>query len=179
MLKKTIQYKNVDGELISEDFYFNLSMAELLADAVDEEYLEMLKMVSVSNDNRKIVEIFTDFMRRSVGQKTANGKRLDKDAEIVDDFMFSDAYSVLLLEMMSNAGYAAEFINQVFPEEMLKRAQELNTAKQVGSEVQLPSEDTRPAWIREEREPTAKELMAMSREEMQAAFARKLSSNPK
>lgn len=176
MLKKTITYKNVDGELISEDFYFNLSMAELLADAVDQEYREMLQFVSTSQDNRKIVEIFTDFMRRSVGQKTPNGKRLDKSADIVDDFMLSDAYSVLLFEMMSNAGYAGEFIKQVFPEEMLKQIQDLDPDKRVGSEVQLPTEDNRPAWIREEREPTAKELMAMSREEMQAAFARKLGS---
>lgn len=117
MLKKTITYTDYDGVERTEDFYFNLSKAELM----DMELLtaggmeKFINRIIQEQDMERLVELFKSIIHKSVGVKSVDGKRFIKNQEVLDDFIQSEAYSVLYMELISDAGAAADFINGIMP----------------------------------------------------------------
>lgn len=118
MLKKTIQYKDLDGNTLVEDFYFNLTTAELaeteLVNGADS-LREMLESLMKAKENKKILQLFKDIIASTVGQRHIDGKRFVKSDEIRDSFMQSEAYSELIMEFFTNPGSVVEFIKAVIP----------------------------------------------------------------
>jgi hypothetical protein len=213
VLKKTITYEDLDGGKITEDFYFALSKAELAemrlrqGDGFD----GFLKAIVAAKDGNALMDLFKNMLRMSVGKRSADGKRFIKNDEIVDEFMQTDAYSVLFMELVTDADKASEFVRGLVPRDLAPQAAQavqqarqdhglpLTDAPDISSVPQpevspqptpfpqsleaavvathentvdpSASEDpTEPAWYREGRYPTKKELMAMGTEEMQLAM---------
>ena len=118
MLKKRIKYTDYNGVEREEDFYFNLSKAE-----VAEMELEVKGGLSakiqqiVDADNRpELIRIFKDLIVRSYGVKSLDGKRFVKTDEVRDEFLQSEAYSELFMELATDANAASEFINGIVPQ---------------------------------------------------------------
>lgn len=118
MLKKTITYVDYDGNSRTEDFYFNLSKAE-----VSEMELSMtggiektLKKIVAEQDMEKIVALFKDIILKAYGEKTLDGKRFIKNQELRDAFSQTEAYVELFMEMFEKEGAAADFINAIIPQ---------------------------------------------------------------
>lgn len=120
MLKKTITYTDYNGVERTEDFYFNLSKAELmemelsatggLGDAIQ-------KIIS-AKDNPAIVKIFKDMILKAYGEKSADGKRFVKSSDISAGFEQTEAYSILFMELATDADAAASFINSIIPKDL-------------------------------------------------------------
>ena len=117
MLKKTMTYTDYDGNQRTEDFYFNFSRAEVLE-------LEMgttgglsatLNKIVAEQDSKRIVEYFKDIVLKAYGQKSPDGKRFIKSQELRDEFMQTEAYSDLFVELATDSDAAAAFINGVVP----------------------------------------------------------------
>jgi len=138
MLKKTITYKDYDGNTRTEDFYFNLSRADVLEMelGVDGGMRKMLERIIQEKDNRRIVEAVKDFIARSYGVKSPDGKRFVKNRENLEDFMATEAYTELLMELLQDGDGASAFINGIFPKELLDEA-EKEKGKQLSA---LPAE---------------------------------------
>lgn len=170
MLKKSITYTNYNGEKITEDFYFNLSKAELVEMELSEEdgLSDALKRLVAANDRPKIISEFKRIILSAYGEKSLDGKRFIKTQELRDAFSQTEAYSELFVELATVDGAAANFINALVPADMTIEVP-------LTSEDSPSEEDTRPAWIREDRDPTATELQGMSKEELAEAFRRKAS----
>lgn len=118
MLKKTIKYIDYDGNERTEDFYFNLSKAEI-AEMEMSEYgrlSNLLKKIVQEKDTKRIIEMFKDLILRSYGEKSQDGKRFVKNQELRDAFSQTEAYSELFMELGSNAEAAAAFVNAVVPQ---------------------------------------------------------------
>lgn len=169
MLKKTITFKDLDDNLVTEDFYFNLSKAEVAEMELSREgglsgFLE--KIVEAGNGG-EIITTFKSIIRSAVGKRSEDGRRFIKNDEVRDDFFQSDAYSELFMELCTDANAGAAFVRGIVPSDMAELAKLPKT-----EDVQLP-EDDQPPWIREDRDPTKQELMRMSKEEMAQAFARR------
>jgi len=117
MLKKTITFTDFNGEEQKEDFYFNISRAEAIE--WDSEHKGGMKAVLerliAEKDGKAIYAIFKDLIRRSIGKKSDDGRRFIKTEEIINDFMETDAYSVLLLELSQDANAAAAFVKGITP----------------------------------------------------------------
>lgn len=117
MLKKTITYTDFDGVERKEDFFFNLTKAEMLE--YDAEYADrggIMKYLTWLVNNEKtneLIRAFKDLILRSYGEKTATG-RFVKSQEIRDSFMATEAYSELFLEISANEKNASAFINGIF-----------------------------------------------------------------
>lgn len=118
MLKKTITYTDYDGNERTEDFYFNLTKAECMEMELGTAggMQKMIEKIIAEQDNRKIVEIFKDIILKSYGEKSPDGKRFRKSADISADFASTEAYSELFMELASDAEAAAKFISGVLPE---------------------------------------------------------------
>lgn len=176
MLKKPITFKNLEGEPITRDFYFNLSSAEILEMMVDPDggLQEYLQRIIDSNNNREIVALLKKIITTSLGRKAENGIQFVKKQEYIDEFLQSDAYSVLLMEFFTDPGAAAIFAAGVVPAEAQEEVRATLAARSTET-VQLPAEET-PAWVRENRDPTPAELQSMTKEQLTEAFARKNAS---
>lgn len=124
MLKKTITYNDYNGTERTEDFYFNLSQAEVMEMEMSTAggLAEMIKRVVASQDAPSIIKIFKDLILKAYGEKSADGKRFVKSEEISTAFSQTEAYSILFTELATDDKAAANFVNGIVPKEMSKKA---------------------------------------------------------
>ncbi len=117
MLKKTMTYVDYDGNERTEDFYFNLTKAEIMemdlsaSGGLD----KLITKIVAEQDGAKIVEIFKKIILGAYGEKSLDGKRFVKSPELSEAFSQTEAYSDLFMELATNAEKAAEFINGIIP----------------------------------------------------------------
>ena len=123
MITKTIPYTDFNGKNRIEDFNFHLNKAELLE--LDASYeggwSAHLRRIVNTNNNAEIYSTMKDFILRSFGIKSEDGRRFMKSDEIRRSFEESPAFEILLMELAlgPDAGKAAaDFINGVVPKDM-------------------------------------------------------------
>lgn len=126
MLKKTINYTDYNDVERSEDFYFNLTKAELseMELSINGGMTEMLKRIINSNDNAEIVKVFKTIILKSYGEKSVDGKRFIKSDEAREAFEQSAAYSELFMEFLTDEQKAIEFVNGIIPKDIEQKLSE-------------------------------------------------------
>lgn len=117
MLKKTITYTDYNGVERTEDFYFNLSKAEILEMelTVSGGYSEMIQKIIDAQDMPTIISLWKDLVLKAYGVKSADGKRFIKNDEVRDAFAQTEAYSILFMNLSLDADEAAKFVNGIIP----------------------------------------------------------------
>lgn len=117
MLKKTITYTDYNGVERTEDFYFNLSKAEVIEMemSVSGGLMGMIDRVVSAQDTPSIVKIFKDLVLKAYGEKSPDGKRFVKSDELRTAFSQTEAYSTLFMELATDADAAANFVNGIIP----------------------------------------------------------------
>lgn len=117
MLKKTFTYTDYNGVERTEDFYFNLSKAELMEMELSTTggLAEMINKIVAAQDAPAIVKIFKELVLKSYGQKSADGRRFIKSKELADEFAQTEVYSQLFMELATDADAAAKFVNGIVP----------------------------------------------------------------
>lgn len=120
MLTKTIKYTDYNGNERAEVFHFNISKAELIRMEASHSggMSAMIERVVSKNDNNEIFNVFDEFVRKSYGEKSDDGKRFIKSPELTDSFIQSEAYSELISELLSNPDAATEFVIGIMPKEL-------------------------------------------------------------
>ena len=120
MYKKTIKYTDYNGVEREEDFYFNLTQAEIAEMELSttgglNEYIQKI----VKADNRpELVRLFKELILKAYGEKSDDGKRFIKKQNGVplsEYFEQTEAYSILFMELASDANSASEFVNGLAP----------------------------------------------------------------
>ena len=117
MLKLTKTFADYAGNVRTEDFYFNLSKAELMKMEMGETggLEKLLRKIIAEQDNVKIMEYFDEIISRSYGVKSPDGREFVKSPELTKKFKETEAYSDLFMELCTDAKKAADFVNQVLP----------------------------------------------------------------
>lgn len=120
MLKKTIQYVDYNGVERKEDFYFNLTKAEIteMELSVDGGLAQMLETLVNSKNNKEIIQMFKQIILKAYGEKSADGRRFMKSEEISQAFAQTEAYSELFIELALNEEEAAKFVKGILPAEL-------------------------------------------------------------
>lgn len=179
MIKKTINYVDFNGNEKTEDFYFNLTEAEITEMELSTKggLTDHLTTLVESKDGAMIIKTFKDIIAKAYGKRTDDGK-FRKSEEISADFLDSAAYSVLFMELVTVENKSAEFIQGVVPAgfaDAVAAAANALPAKPV-EDIPLPdpiqTENT-PAWVALDREPTNEELQNMTPDQLRDAFLRK------
>ena len=113
MLKKTINYVDYNGVERKEDFYFNLTKAEVteMELSVDGGLSQMIEQLVNAKDNKQIIALFKEIILKAYGEKSADGRRFIKSKELSEAFSQTEAYSELFVELALNEDEAAKFIN--------------------------------------------------------------------
>ena len=126
MIKKVIPYTDFDGNPRVEEFWFNLTKAEMMdlglsKDGGYDKYMEA-------------IEVFKKILLLAYGKKSLDGRKFEKNPEITADFVATQAYSDLYVELASDPDKAAEFMNGVMGADVRKMVAE-NEAKAKAAEV--------------------------------------------
>lgn len=124
MLKKTISYNDFNGNTVSEDFFFHLSKAELVELEMSHEggLSESLQRIIDAEDNKNIIAEFKNIILTSYGKRSPDGRRFIKSQELRDEFLSTEAYSTLFMELVTDTDAAVEFINGIIPQGMSEEA---------------------------------------------------------
>lgn len=119
MFKKTMTYTDYNGEKRTEDFYFNMTRAEVteMELSIDGGLSAMIQRVTESKDVPTIIQIFKDLVLRSYGKKSPDGRRFIKSKELSEEFSQTEAYSDLFMELATDSAKAAAFVNGIMPQE--------------------------------------------------------------
>lgn len=118
MLKKKITYTDYNGAERTEDFYFNLSKAEIMEMEMSTSVglAETIEKIVAAQDVPAIIKIFKELVLKAYGEKSPDGKRFIKSNEIATAFSQTEAYSQLFMELATDADSASEFVNGIIPD---------------------------------------------------------------
>lgn len=117
MLKKTISYQDYNGTNRTEDFYFNLSKAELveMEGSTSGGLTNMIEKLISTIDIPEIVKLFKELIMKSYGEKSPDGRRFIKSKDLSEAFSQTEAYSSLFMELATDANAASDFMNGILP----------------------------------------------------------------
>lgn len=117
MLKKTITYTDYNGDERTEDFWFNLSQAECTEMELSSNggMKALIERIVSERDGKNLIEMFKKIILKAYGIKSLDGKYFRKTEEARRDFESTEAYSVLFMELATDADAASAFIRGVFP----------------------------------------------------------------
>lgn len=117
MLKKTMTYTDYNGATRTEDFYFNLTKAEIAEMEMSTVggLAEMIQRVVAAQDAPAIIKIFKELVLKAYGVKSPDGKRFIKSKELSEEFSQTEAYSELFMELATDADAASAFVNGIVP----------------------------------------------------------------
>lgn len=117
MLKKTVTYVDFNGVARTEDFYFNLTKAEVteMELSVNGGFSKMVEEIVQSNDGARIIELFKEMVLKAYGEKSADGKRFIKSKALSEEFAQTEAFSEIFMELALDADAAAAFVKGIMP----------------------------------------------------------------
>lgn len=117
MLKKTITYTDYDGHERTEDYYFNLTKAEVMEMEMSTSggLAGMIQRIVAAQDAPAIIKIFKELILKAYGVKSPDGKRFIKSEELSTEFSQTEAYSILFMELSTDSDAASDFITGIIP----------------------------------------------------------------
>lgn len=120
MVKKTITYTDYNGVERTEDFYFNLTKAELMEMQLSMEggMRAYIQRIMAAKSQLELVNLFKKILLLSYGKKSDDGRLFLKNDTIRAEFEAHPVYSQIYMELSLNEEKAAEFINGLIPADM-------------------------------------------------------------
>lgn len=117
MISKTITYTDYNDVKRTETFYFNFTKAEVMEMelGITGGLSEMIQKIIDTQDFPALVKLWKDLVLKSYGEKSADGRKFIKNDEVRDNFAQTEAYSMLFMELATDAAKASEFVNGIIP----------------------------------------------------------------
>lgn len=117
MVKETIIYTDYNGVEHTEEFYFNLTQAEVaeMELSVDGGLSKQIEDIVKEQNPGKILSSFKKLILLSYGVKSEDGKRFVKNDQLREEFSQTEAYSVLFMKLASDSDAASNFVNGIMP----------------------------------------------------------------
>ena len=177
MFKKTITFTGFDEVEHTQDFYFHLPTADVTAMLQPgSDFTKRLQAIQKSESVSEVVKFYKELITQACGVRSEDGKRFIQTQEAKSELLDTPALDELLLELMLDSNKPLEFLTSLLPKKLLDKLgddakQQLNQLVADSGLAPTIVEDTRPAWVKENRNPTQAEFAKMTPAEQQAAFA--------
>lgn len=146
MISKSITFEGFDGKKHTREYHFHLNEAELteLGLSRTEGMDTYIRRIIDAEDTAALFATLKEFLIKAIGVPAADGIRFAKTKpngeEIWLEFIESNAYSELFIELVKNPTQMAQFLLGILPgkmQEEIKRKQDLG-------QLELPAEDKKP-----------------------------------
>ena len=124
MVCKTITFTDYGGNKRTEEFRFNLNKAELAMLEMSEvgDFKKKMQRIIQAQDGPAILKAFKDIIKMSYGVKSDDDRRFIKSDELFEEFEQTEAYSELIMELLSDEKAAAEFVAAILPSDIVAEA---------------------------------------------------------
>lgn len=141
MLKKTIQYHDLDGDLREDDFYFSMNETQYArVNGLFPGGLEDYALKAAKDKNADAMfKVVDTLVREAYGERKGNGfvKVLPDGQKLADFFINTEAYDNLLMEVMSSEDNLVAFMSGCLNKNAQDRVQaELNRRKEEARKAQ-------------------------------------------
>ena len=122
MLKKTVTYIDFDGNERTEDFFFNLTEQEIAEMELSTEggLGNFINKAVAAKSQVELIELFKKLILAAYGVKSADGRRFVKNDAVREDFMSTQAFSDIYMELVQDADKASAFFNGIVSKEKNK-----------------------------------------------------------
>lgn len=126
MYKKTINFTDYDGNERKEDFYFNMTEAEVMKYEFRTPggLSKLMERIVQAQDTAQIIDVFEELVAQAYGVKSPDGREFIKNKDVLTSFQQTEAYSKLFMELATNAKAASEFFNSIVPQSLRDRVAE-------------------------------------------------------
>lgn len=143
MLKKTVTYEDFNGDMQTEELYFNLSELELVEMEVDVEggLVAYLTSLVEGKDGKRMIAELKKWILTGYGVKSVDGKRFTKDPAIVSDFQYSAAFQQVFFDLTQKEDEIMQFFLGMIPRKYAK----IITDQQVQDKPTGPPKPPKPA----------------------------------
>ena len=133
MLKRTETYIDYDGNQRTEDFYFNLSKAELAELKMSKKggLDKMIERIIQEQDAPEIIKLVKEIILMAYGEKSDDGKYFRKSKEISEAFAQTEAYSNIFMDVCSTPDSAVNFFNSLLPADLREQIEEAKEKENV------------------------------------------------
>lgn len=144
MLKKTITYTDYNDMERTEDFYFNLSTAELmeLKLTTPDGYDGYMQNIVNAQNNQLLIKIMKDLIIQAYGEKTLDGKQFVKVGpsgnKLSTDFVQTEAFSKMFMELVTDSDAASSFVMGIMPKDLQEKVATLEKEKLITATGNLP-----------------------------------------
>lgn len=120
MFKETVTYTDYNGNEREEDFFFNLTKAELseMELTKDGGLSNYIQKIAKAQDTAALITFFKELLIKAYGEKSADGRRFIKTPEVVEAFTQTEAFSILFMKYAFDDEAAAKFINGITPKDI-------------------------------------------------------------
>lgn len=110
-------YTDYNDNQRTEDFYFNLSKGECLdmQMSIDGGMTAYIQRIINEHSQSQLYAYFKDVVVKSYGKKSLDGRQFIKSEEQTWEFVQTEAFSDLMVMLVSNADEAAKFFNNIIP----------------------------------------------------------------
>lgn len=124
MYTETITYTDYKGVERTEEFFFDLNESEITEMELSEEggLSSLIEKVVKAKDTPTLISLFKKLILASYGEISADGRRFAKDPELSKQFTQTKAYNKLFMKLATDEKAAANFINNVIPQEIANKA---------------------------------------------------------
>lgn len=127
MFTKRLTYEDYDGNPRMEEFQFHLNRTELTDWLMVENGVtidKIMENMAKKNDVKAMIDETKELLMRSYGRKSLDGRRFEKNDELLKDFMQTEAFSIIHMELSTDAEKLAEFISKILPSDLSKQLDE-------------------------------------------------------
>lgn len=124
MYSKEIEYTDFNGNKRKETFYFHFGKHEILEldwrtpGGIEEH----MKEVVATQNGQQLADMFKWLIDGSYGVKSPDGRSFIKNEEALNNFKYTPAYEYLYILLATDSKAGAEFINGVFPKDVVEEA---------------------------------------------------------
>lgn len=122
MLAKEIQYTSFNGEDVVEKFYFNFTQLEIIEMVQVHDLQGTIKKLTETDDGPAAYDLFKKLILDAYGEKSDDGRQFRKTPAVRENFEYSAAMPVMIMEFLANPDIANEFIARCLPQEQMQAA---------------------------------------------------------
>lgn len=133
MFKKTMKFDDLEGNEVTQTFYFNYNkkeIAELLEFKQLEEKLRVLTMpvedsgLTQQENNQQAYDIFQDLILDAYGEKGADNVTFKKTPELREYWRSHVAFVEMIFEFLEKPQLAAQFIENCLPAKLVQASKD-------------------------------------------------------
>ena len=105
MLKKTMTTVDFGGTERTEDYYFNLTKAEIMEMQLctDGGFAETVKKIVEAKNQLELTRLFKKIICASYGVLSPDGRKFVKNQQVLDDFMANGCAAMGLIDLIESA----------------------------------------------------------------------------